>query len=208
MELKPILMILSLCSPLFAAILGRQARNHPMWYYAILAILIDWSTSVMKVYFNQNIQWAGSLFLALEIFFFAAFFINFLAAKPRWFYWLITFLLLFWFLYEGAESRFMVFNRFGASVLCITYSVLCLISYWRILRLQNYHFIEQSGAFWIISGVFIYASTSSIVFALPEILKDETAFNVNVWWYFYILINIIRYVLIGIGLRLYAKYGD
>jgi heme/copper-type cytochrome/quinol oxidase subunit 3 len=45
---------------------------------------MDWITTVMKVLFNQNIQWAGNVFLALEIFFFAAFFINFLKMKPYW----------------------------------------------------------------------------------------------------------------------------
>jgi hypothetical protein len=208
MELKHILLIISLSAPLFAAIIGRRARNHPMWYYVVLAILMDWITTIMKVHFNQNIQWAGNIFLALEIFFFAVFFINFLKAKPYWPYWLGTLLLAIWFLYGSCAAGFGIFNRFGASVLCVTYSIVCLIGYRRILTLQNYHFIEQSGSFWIVSGIFLYASTSSIIFALPEILKDEAVFNSNVWSYFYILINIIRYILIGIGLRLYAKYGD
>ncbi len=207
MNFKYVFLMLSQCAPLIALIIGRKAGSHPLLYYVVAAGLTELASSVLKYAFNQDIQWTGNLFLALELLFFSAFFIQLFNPKKIHLWWSIALLVELLYIGDFLRTSFFVFNHFNASLLCVVYLILCLVSYGRIMIGRQHQFIEQSSAFWMTSGIFIYATITCIIFALPGLMSTENELFVSVWNYIYLTINFARYILIGIGLRLLSKYG-
>ncbi len=207
MELKFILLILSQCAPIIALFVGRKATGHPLFYYVVAAIIIEWASFTLKYTLNQDIQWAGNIFLALEFLFFATFFVRLFNPLRKQLWWSLALLLELIFLINAFRLSFFKLNHFNASLLCMVYLILCLISYGKLMRSRQHQFIEHSSAFWITSGIFIYATITCIIFALPGLMSTKSELFVSVWNYVYLTINFVRYILIGIGLRLYSKYG-
>lgn len=207
MDFKIVLLIISTCSPLFAVFLGAKAKGHPMFYYVVAATITELISNILKFGYGQNIHWIANVFFPLELLLFSLFFKRVLSPRA-WVFWVAVLALEIWFLAYTVESRFLVFNSFSTSILCIFYTVICLVCYTRLLKRQTHQFIERSSSFWILSGIFVYASTTSVVFALPHILESDREFTNLVWSYFYLLINLIRYVFIALGLKMYSKYGD
>lgn len=178
-----------------------------MLYYVAVALITELTTVILQLSFNQKFQWVGNIFLTLELFFFASFFIRIYQPKQKRLVWAIVILIASIYIFVWLYTNPSAANPIAISVLCILYIITCIGSYWKILQQQQYQFIEHSSAFWITNGILVYASASSLIFFALAAMAEDRAFIIKIWSYIYIGVNILRYIFIAIGLRNYGKYG-
>ncbi|MFY7706764.1 MAG: hypothetical protein ACOVQ5_01695 [Flavobacteriales bacterium] len=77
-----------------------------------------------------------------------------------------------------------------------------MLVYKKILENPEYDNILKNPVFWLNTGIFIYASCGCIFFIfLDKVRSEDIVFLIQLWLTFYCVINLIRYIFIGIGLN-------
>ncbi len=99
-------------------------------------------------------------------------------------------------------------NILGASVLCLFYIIHGLMGYLKLLRKPEELYLSRSTLFWISTSFFIYAASNCLVFLFATYLKRESyLLFMAVWGSFFTVVNILHYILIGVGLYKTEKSG-
>ncbi len=196
-----ILLIISILSPLFPLLYGWKNRLSSLWNYSLVGLFIDVTTSFIRLSTHANIQWAGNLFIGLELIFIAWYYRQHVFAHIR-LYWLLIVVVEGAFFIATINSSFFEFNTVGASSFCLLYIVFGLYGYVSLINHKKYLYIGKSHLFWCNTGIFVYASSTCLIFLFRYIIQEkDPEFFGNLWRIFYLIINIQRYVLIGVGLR-------
>jgi len=193
-----ILSVISAVSPLLPIVLGfRNAPKSYIWWYAWVCLLSDLAIFLSKHYYEARYAWIANLFVVAEFLLFLLYFREKIFNRSKWLPAFIGLgLLLFVLTFKG----WFIINRIGVSIFLVFYIVICVISYYRILKEQQAVHLEKSSVFWVTTGIFIYSSGTFFLFlgadALAVSSKDAATFLLA----FFAPFNILKNVMLGIAL--------
>jgi hypothetical protein len=198
-----LLSFISILSPLFPILLGaKRNRRSYIWWYAWAGMIADLVVFFLKHICKQPTAWVSNVFVITE---FVLILLYFSAKVFRFkiFPLLVmmgTGLIFFAFTTFYFKGPFKV-NLIGISVLNVIYIILCVLGYYRILKEQQIVHLEKYSGFWIISGIFIYASGSFFLFLEADALTAVNAKLMMMFWLsLFAPLNTLKNILLGIGL--------
>jgi hypothetical protein len=200
-----ILFVISLLSPLAAMLLGWKQRYTLLWFYPATGLFIDILSTLLKIG-GLNHQWPANIFALSEFIFISLFYKKYIFEKNKSFRTLI-FLIALLFSIQTIFRSVLDFNTFGYSLLCIIYIFYGLYGFYKIVKEARPISLTNSFFFWINAAVFLYATSVFILLLFRYFLQrnDPNLFN-NLWTTFFFVINIQRYLLVGIGMNKSSKY--
>jgi hypothetical protein len=194
---------ISAYSPFFAALFALRARWNFMWFYLLLGGLAELIGGLLKHRWEWQYEFLANFYISFEIVFYMIFFYqNLLIKKYKYLIILGVFIWqgIFWL--DTFNQPKLVMNTSALGVNCLIYTLLSILVFQQILVRQEYARLYSNPAFWINTGIFICASGSCLFFILLERVEQENIdFLIMLWMTFYCLLNLIRYIFIGIGLN-------
>lgn len=193
---------LSIFTPVFVLILGLKQRFSILWTYAALGFSFDVLGAILKYGYGYNNHWLSNVFVLSEFICFSIYFKHKHFSQSFLFPFFIILGAVAFSLQTGFNSL-NDFNSYGYCLCCIYYTVICLYGFYKLLTNPASTFIHYSSGFWANAGIFIYASSLSLLFLYRYNLQGENLqlFN-QLWIYLFLPLNIIKYLAIGISLKL------
>lgn len=92
-------------------------------------------------------------------------------------------------------------NFLGAGMLCAVYVGYGVTGYLRILQNKEIIDLNVLPFFWINTAFFLSAASNCLLFLFATYLKRESfQLLIDIWGSFFVSINILHYIFIGIGL--------
>jgi hypothetical protein len=193
------LKLLSFLAPLSTLILGWRQRFTLLWLYAAAGLIID-NTSLLLKHYGLNYHITGNIFVLLELIIFSLFYHRGVFHRSRIFLLTMCTVAMLFVLHTLWNSVWEI-NFEGAGYLCVIYIAFGVLGYYNMLQKPEAIYLGRSPLFWINTGVFLYAAANSLLFLFITYLKEESFELVkSIWGLFFTSINILHYVLIGIGL--------
>lgn len=194
-----VLIVLSFLAPFATLFLGWRQRFTLLWWYAAAGLLIDNFNLLLK-HWELNYRIMGNIFVLIELCVFSICYYQSVFKRSRVFAWTM-FAVALLFIAHTVHSSIWQMNFEGAGYLCVIYIAFGVFGYYSLLQRPEALYLDQSPLFWINTGVFIYAASNSLLFLFITPLKKESPELVSdIWGLFFTSINILHYVLIGIGL--------
>jgi hypothetical protein len=82
----------------------------------------------------------------------------------------------------------------------IAFTVVALSYFYRLMKEMPSTHIQSLPMFWINAGFLIYYAATIVLFAVSDYLVEVLKDNLAVYWIFHNLLNILKYILLAIGL--------
>jgi hypothetical protein len=194
-----ILKYISLFSPLLALTLGWRNRYTLLWLYAAAGLFLDTLGLVLRLNaLNHHIPLNG--FLLVQLICISLYYKDKIFSSHRIFLF-ISISLIIGFILHTVITSFFKLNFLGAGLLCIVYIGYGILGYLTILKNKNELFLNRLPFFWINTAFFLSASSNCLLFLFATYLTTESyKLMLSIWFSFFISINILHYLFIGIGL--------
>jgi hypothetical protein len=194
------LFYLSLAAPLAAMLIGIRQRFTLLWFYAATGLLFDFLATFLKLQ-DLNNKWVANLFVLGEFVFISLYYKKEIFKISKLFIFFFCTVIAAFIAHTILRSVFD-FNTFGYSLFCFIYLIYGFFGFYFLVKESKQIFLGKSSFFWANVAVFVYASSVFLLFLFRYYLqeKDQALFN-TLWTTFYLVINIQRYVLIGIALN-------
>lgn len=110
-------------------------------------------------------------------------------------------LLILGFITQTIFNGIYEFNFLGLGILCTVYIGYGIAGYLRIIQSKEIIYVTRLPFFWINSAFFLYATSGCLLFLFTPFLKAESLqLILALWTNFFVAMNILRYIFIGIGL--------
>lgn len=191
-------------SPLFPLLLGwRYRRYTPVWIFCLVALSCDTLTYFIKQVWFPDMEHRfnlGNVFALSELLTYGFFFYYYLFDKNRLFLLVVLALSVIFILHTVLNSIYK-FNLSGLMILSLFYIGCSLFGFRSILIQQRILRLERSFVFWTLVGIFTFSSGAFFVYlVLSQILYTNQPDVIYIWFLIYASVNILRYLLLGIGL--------
>ena len=187
-------------------LLGLKQRFTLLWFYAATGFFIDLLSTSIKLAFHNNPNWLYNVFVLSE-FLFISFFYRRIIFRNNYLFLFLTGGFALFFALQSVIYFPNNFNTFGASIFCAVYIVYGILGFYQLMKRQESLFLGNSFFFWANTGIFIYAASTFLIFLFRYYMqeKDDNLFN-TIWKTFFMIVNIQRYLLIGIALYKKGKF--
>ena len=165
----------------------------------VLSFISDYLSILIGRIFHNNMPWFH-FYVLLESILLITFFSKVSTYKKIY---MITMYGLIGFLF--VDMLFLVsilkFNTIARLVQCTVMVTSCLWLFYEVYVKEEVLFIDQSGVFWIIVGVFIYFSGAFFSFLIYRNLQfDDIPVNKNSTWIYHNSANVLKNVFFAIGI--------
>lgn len=192
-----ILSLISTISPVLPIALGIRKPKSYIWWYAWVCLLSDLAISLSKHHFFVKYAWIANLFVVIEFVLFLSYFkTNVFKGNNLLLAVMGLGLLLFLLTFKG----WFIINRMGVSIFLVFYIVICVVSYYKILKEQQDVHLEKSSVFWVITGIFIYSSGTFFLFLGADALAGSNKEAGSFLLTFFAPFNILKNIMLGIAL--------
>lgn len=98
-----------------------------------------------------------------------------------------------------SNEQIHLFNKQAYAVGFLLSCFYCLLFYFDLVDSEQLIDVNKSFSFWAVTGFFIYASVSTLVFYFYSVLSGRTGFE-NLLWSIQDIALLVKYCLISIGL--------
>ena len=179
-----------------------------MWFYLFLGGLSELVGFFLKHDYAWHYEFSSNIYISCEIVFYMTYFYyNLFSGKYKR---LLILLVLIWqvlFWIDTFVQPKFVMNTSALGINCILYTLLSMLTYREILIRQEFEKLTSNPTFWINTGIFLCSAGGCLFFVLLEkVEKENIDFLIMLWMTFYCLLNLIRYIFIGIGLNRLGRY--
>ncbi|MFN6379560.1 MAG: hypothetical protein ACK4WD_09805 [Flavobacteriales bacterium] len=199
---------ISAYSPFLAALIANKARRNILWFYLIFGGLAELLGGLLKHRLEWHYEFLANTYISGEIVFYMTFFYQNLFRKKFKSYLIAVVLIwqgLFWI--DTFNESKLVMNTSALGLNCLIYTLLSMLTYRMILIRQEDEKLSQNPVFWINTGIFLCSAGGCLFFILLDrVEKENIQFLIMLWMSFYCIINMIRYLFIGIGLNRLARH--
>jgi hypothetical protein len=193
---------ISAFAPVLIALLLIKKWKNVMWWYILSGALAEISSHILKDYLHMRMDIAANLYLCSELLCYFFFFYKILISKWWVLFGFLSVSLLSLFVFQSWDVFLTDQNMFAVGMNCLLFVICSMLVYKKILENPEYDNILKNPVFWLNTGIFIYASCGCIFFIfLDKVRSEDIVFLIQLWLTFYCVINLIRYIFIGIGLN-------
>jgi hypothetical protein len=200
-QIRYILITISILSPLYPIIAGRKNRNVILWWYAIADFTADISVFLLRMVFHSPyFGLSGNIYHYLEFLFVVLAYQKFLNIKNII---VIPILLagLTFFIIKLNQTSWILADTQVSAVFLFVYLLLSLFGFYSILKEKKIIFIERSTFFWVNVAFLIYSSGDIILLIFTDYLRNyNDKLYIILFSTFYLLINILKNTLLGVAL--------
>lgn len=196
----PLLLIIATLSPLLPLIIGIKKKLTLLWIYILTGFTFDCLMMFLKRVMNYKIYPLGNLFVIIELI------LIYHIYKPKLFrnkalFFIILIGLELFFITTTISNSIYDFNALGASVLLVSYIILSVAGFFKILQNEQILFIERSSFFWFNSAILIYSAANLLVFLFKDYLVEyDNEFFIQLWTNFFRVISIVKSILFAFAL--------
>jgi hypothetical protein len=179
--------------------LGFKQRFTLLWFYAATGFI----TEIVTLYLLKHkyeYHWTGNIFILSEFVFISSFYRRYIFKNTTQ---LLIILLAgtTFFISNTIFNSIWILNLFGAGVFCIIYIIYGIRGFYELLQQPEIIYLRKSSFFIINMAFFIYSAANSLLFLFGSYLRqNDFDFLISIWGSFFISMNILHYLLIGIGL--------
>lgn len=194
-------------SPLLSVWLGWKHRG-VFWYYAIVCLVSDFLSYILKQ-FDIKHAIVSNLFIVAEFIIVINYFKLQLLPK-RYFSIINVLLVLVVCLYVYSTLLVMgdgdkvarSYNYKAAAFFCMLYILFSLLGLYKIMKDMIVVKLEKSQLFLVCVAFLLYASGALLMLlAKDEIVKVEKDFFANAWPLIFLPLNVIKNLLLAIGIK-------
>lgn len=142
----------------------------------------------------------GNVFIIIELLVITIFYWQQVFRKSKYFLALVLVATL-GFVWHTLNTSVYSINFLGAGFLCVFYFLIGVAGYYSMLQNPNSIYLNDSPFFWINTAFFLYASSNCLLFMFIAYLRGQSLDTLmSVWGSGFTMINILHYVMIGVGL--------
>jgi len=193
------LTIISLVAPVLTLLLGWRQRFSLLWFYAAAGLLLDNLSQLLK-YWHLNHHIPLNVFVLAELICISFYYRRHVFSRSKLFL-LFSGALAIGFVIHTLLTDPLVLNFTALGILCTIYIGYGIAGYLSMRGKSEITYLNNSPFFWINTAFFLYATTSCLLFLFATYLKSESwELLLSIWFGFYMIVNILRYIFIGIGL--------
>lgn len=194
-----ILEIISLIAPAIALVVGWQRRFALLWFYAAVGLLLD-NLGLLLKHVEINHHVSGNVFILAELLFISSYYRKHIFPIGNLFYVWTGFLVVGFVIHTICTDPLLL-NFAGLGILCAIYTGYGIAGYLKLLRNREVTYLSNSSFFWINTAFFLYGTTCCLLFLFATYLQAESwELLLSIWLGFFTIVNILRYIFIGIGL--------
>jgi hypothetical protein len=176
-----------------------------LWMYVLTGLFFDVLIMILKRGLHVNHYWAANAFMLSEFLLLSFFYRRKIFKSDRLFYFILLTLSLF-FVADTLRRPVFTFNTFGCSIFYITYIGYSFAGMYALLREQKIMFLGSSYFFWANVAIIVYASGSFLLFLFRfYLLNRDIELLRLLWGTFFLPLNILKNIILGIALY---KYKD
>jgi hypothetical protein len=196
----PILLIISILSPLIPLVVGIKKRFTLLWLYVITGFIFDCIVVVLKRGLHLNQSPATNLFVVIEFILVSILYKHKIINRTVPFY-IFVFSLALFFVANTLSNTVYTFNTFGASFFSFSFIVYSISGFYVILSKQRVLFLEKSSFFWMNVAFIIYASGNLFLFLFKDYLRETNdEFFLMLWRSVFQILNISKNIFLALAL--------
>lgn len=190
---------IELIATIFAYFYLRQDKSKPwrlFFPYLLLVTLAEFFARYISTFRNESNHWLYNIMLIFEtammFFIFDRLFKKYLNNRLMIIFGLV--ILLFAYSYDFYQHGFLVYNGTTRDLLSLLLLLYALIYFYLFLTAKNYVVIRYYPPFWLVSGILLFYSTSTII-NLSFMKLEIYVYQYPLRYVIFALLNLIFYTL-------------
>lgn len=202
----PLLLILSILSPLVAIIAGFGTRKQTLlWYYPLTGFVFDVTISFLKRGLHMSHKWPANIFILAEFILISCIYRKHLFRSRKAFILFVTGFSLA-FTAHTLSYSLLEFNKTGSSIFTFIYIIYGIYGLYTILKKQDVIYLEKSWFFWLNVALIIYASGNFLLFLFRDyMVRENRELYLLLWKNVFLTLNIIKNLLLAVSLYRLSK---